>query len=85
MITISKLKDFQDLWCMSLSALGGKATKREIGNFVEDLIKDDLVSIPFEWRGSWQTDMGHQKTNLKTKGIIKVEKIGSQHYWSFAD
>ena len=83
MIVINRRKDLRDLWCMALADLGGRARKCEIFNWVHDRIETGLISMPYEIRGSWPVDMGHEKDHLKPPGVIKSTQVGKYTYWSF--
>ena len=43
MIVITEKEDLQDLWCMAITSLGGKARKEEIVNWIQDLKDDGLI------------------------------------------
>lgn len=84
MIVITQKKDFQDLWCMGILSLGGKARKEEIFNWVEDLKNAGLISIPHKWRGSWALHLQHEKDYLKPD-IISKEQKGRYVFWSLTE
>ena len=81
MIVITEKEDLQDLWCMGIMSLGGKARKEEIVNWIQALKDDGLISIPHKWRGSWAIHLQHQKDHLKPD-VIKKETKGRYHFWS---
>lgn len=79
---ISTKKDLQNLWCMAIVALGGRARKQEIVNWIGDLEKTGSISFKDEWRSYWVAELFFAKDKLIPDITYNVkEGSGNQRFW----
>tara|TARA_B100002019_G_scaffold109787_1_gene94381 strand:+ start:281 stop:544 length:264 start_codon:yes stop_codon:yes gene_type:complete len=78
---ISTKKDLQNLWCMAIVALGGRARKQEIVNWIGDLEKVGSISFSDEWRSYWPVELGFAKDEKGFKHLTYNVRSGNQTFW----
>ena len=76
-------KDFQNLWCMAIVALGGKARKEEIVNWVGDLKENKFISFPDNLRHYWACEIGYAKEQSGFKDVVTY--CVNNKFWYLTD
>ena len=70
---------------MAIVALGGKARKQEIVNWIGDLEKTGSISFKDEWRSYWAVELGFAKEEKGFKHLTYNVSEGKQKFWCLSN